>query len=839
MYEPSIPKSYCIYFLLSLLIFTACNTASETGFNENFDNIHDRIWISENFWSIPLEDWQVSGGRLECMGHRTRMRVNLLTHTLSPVGNFFIKVRMGMLNEGKVDGSAGLSIGIHDTVDQRVSALCYFGKGMDAGIHTEGYIFLGDKREKLPDDFNLEEFSIELNGLQLPDETYELWIQATDAKGISSPVVLLPQSSSLEGLIALVNTHQNGNAYQNGPRFWFDDLNVSGTSIKENKQERMGPILWSMHTLSKDILKMTAQMPPIGEQDNQQVMLQIQEENDWKTIATESIDADARTALFRMENWDSSKDIPYRLVYEQAFPDGTVIPDYYQGTIRKDPIDRPLKVAGLTCQFGSGFPYTPVSENLIQEDPDLLFFSGDQLYESNGGYGIIRFPADSAILNYLGKWYMFGWAFRDLMRDRPTVCTPDDHDVFQGNLWGEGGENIDIETFRQFQGSSGGYVQPAQMVNAVHRTQCVHLPDPYDPTLLEQDITPWYTDMVYGRVSFAIISDRMFKTGPVAIATWGGRPDHLQEPLDNMSRIDNPNLEYLGPRQMVFLEDWVSDWKGADMKVLLSQTLFAGVATHHGEERMVLAADLDSGGWPQNQRQQVIGLIRKGFAFHINGDQHLPAILQYGLEDFGDAGWAFCTPAITVGYPRAFWPDKLGWSFEYRPDHDLPNTGYYKDGFGHPNLIYTVGNPKENPDASNRYDLMHQKASGYGMIHFDQSQQTIKMEAYRYLDAPGQDKPEQFPGWPLTINVTDNYGREAMDYLPTMNLSGIENPIVEVIHEATGELVYKLRINRDSFQPKIFESGAYTIKVGDPDTDSWKELTGVFPDKESSIDIAF
>ncbi len=39
-------------------------------------------------------------------------------------------------------------------------------------------------------------------------------------------------------------------------------------------------------------------------------------------------------------------------------------------------------------------------------------------------------------LNYLGKWYMFGWAFGDLMRDIPAICTPDDHDVFQGNLWG-------------------------------------------------------------------------------------------------------------------------------------------------------------------------------------------------------------------------------------------------------------------------------------------------------------------------------------------------------------------------------------------------------------------
>ena len=66
----------------------------------------------------------------------------------------------------------------------------------------------------------------------------------------------------------------------------------------------------------------------------------------------------------------------------------------------------------------------------------MLYFSGDQLYEGHGGFGIIREPADPAILNYLRKFYQFGWAFREAMRNAPTLCIPDDHDVFQGNIWG-------------------------------------------------------------------------------------------------------------------------------------------------------------------------------------------------------------------------------------------------------------------------------------------------------------------------------------------------------------------------------------------------------------------
>ena len=47
----------------------------------------------------------------------------------------------------------------------------------------------------------------------------------------------------------------------------------------------------------------------------------------------------------------------------------------------------------------------------------------------------------------------------------------DDHDVFQGNLWGAGGRKA-----RRV--NEGGYVMPADWVRMVERTQTSHLPDP-------------------------------------------------------------------------------------------------------------------------------------------------------------------------------------------------------------------------------------------------------------------------------------------------------------------------------------------------------------------------
>src|SRR5690606_15895966 len=309
-----------------------------------------------------------------------------------------------------------------------------------------------------------------------------------------------------------------------------------------------------------------------------------------------------------------------------------------------------------------------------------------------------------AILSYLGKWYMFGWAFGNLMRDRPTLCTPDDHDVFQGNLWGEGGKAISFEEWEKDKRDAyGGYVQTPNMVNVVAITQCGHLPAPFHPEPLKTGIKTWYTDVVYGRVSFAVVSDRMFKSGPERVRQGEDRIDHIKNPISE-NQLEDPTLQFLGDPQVKFLNHWINDWEGADMKVLLSQTIFANPATHHGRTKMFLYGDLDSGGWPTEKRNAVLGLIRKAFSFHINGDQHLPFLVQCSTDEARDAGWTFCTPAISTGYPRWGQPDLLKSPPKDRPAHGLPNTGSYEDVFGNINYVYAVGNPEDEFSTINRYE---------------------------------------------------------------------------------------------------------------------------------------
>jgi alkaline phosphatase D len=442
--------------ILTVFLFTVTSCSPKPAFIAEFDNTHDRVWVGKDFWSIPLEDWKVENGKLHCIGSVPESRVNLLTRVLSPGrGNFGVSVKVGLTSEGDTPGSAGLLVGVHDREDPDVRAACYFGKGIQVGVSLRGFAFLNDERAELPGEFDFSDFEITVRG-----SDNRLRMKVTDKNG-TGPKALSCSVEHIQGLVAVAsNLIPEGAEKPGNSTFSFDELKLSGSKVTEKPENAFGPVLWAMHTLSKGTLKLMALLPPVGEEDNQNVSLQLKEGDDtWRTVATQPIEPASRTAVFRLENRDATRDVEYRVEYIEKGKNGTETPEYYRGTIRKDPVDRPLKFGGHTCQYHYGFPYTPLVKNLTKLDPYILYFSGDQVYEANGGYPIKREPEDVSVLNYLGKYYMFGWAFGDLMRDRPTICTPDDHDVFHGNLWGEGGEPM---ADKSSVGTIGGFVQPVK-----------------------------------------------------------------------------------------------------------------------------------------------------------------------------------------------------------------------------------------------------------------------------------------------------------------------------------------------------------------------------------------
>ncbi|MCK5703855.1 MAG: twin-arginine translocation pathway signal protein, partial [Cyclobacteriaceae bacterium] len=339
----------------------------------------------------------------------------------------------------------------------------------------------------------------------------------------------------------------------------------------------------------------------------------------------------------------------------------------------------------------------------------------------------------------------------------------------------------------------------------------------------------YYTSLTYGGIGFAVLEDRKFKSGcadnPFITK---GRPDHVIDPEFDISKIDLPGKKLLGDRQITFLNDWATNWKGQEMKIALSQTIFANMATHHGANLFRLIADLDANGWPQSGRNRAVDALRKAFVFHLAGDQHLASIEHHGIDEWDDAIYSFCVPSIANFYPRAWWPDNIGID---KPEDVLQNMGKHKDGFGNLVTVYAVTNPSSfTKRSTNREPLgLHDKMPGYGIVKMNKKDRTIRMECWpRYAD-PLID--EQYEGWPKTISQFDNYGRKAKAYLPTISVEGIENPVVKIEDEKSGELVYCVRIKGHEFKPKVFEQSSYKITLKDTEGEIDKVFEGVIPIK--------
>jgi hypothetical protein len=101
------------------------------------------------------------------------------------------------------------------------------------------------------------------------------------------------------------------------------------------------------------------------------------------------------------------------------------------------------------------------------------------------------------------------------------------------------------------------------------------------------------------------------------------------------------------------------------------------------------------------------------------------------------------------------------------------------------------------------------------------------MECWPRFAEPDNPSDKPYVGWPKTISQEDNYARNTFGYLPTVNVTGTKNPVVQVIDEATGAIVYTLRINGQTFRPKVFADSRYTVKVGDGTKENTKSLTGL------------
>ena len=116
--------------------------------------------------------------------------------------------------------------------------------------------------------------------------------------------------------------------------------------------------------------------------------------------------------------------------------------------------------------------------------------------------------------------------------------------------------------------------------------------------------------------------------------------------------------------------------------------------------------------------------------------------------------------------------------------------------------MMAYANPEDVADEKKRAD-------GYGLVRFNKPSRQVTLECW-----PRFSTGEQFPGWPIAVSVDDNDGRRPVAWLPELIFENDVDPVVQVIAEANGEVLYTLRVQRNRFQPPVYSQGSFTVKAG-------------------------
>lgn len=758
----------------SWLVACAHKSAKVSGLQpiEKVEANTTRHWLGKHYWGNRLQDWQVSNGRIECLnGQKTwEVRtVSLLTKRLSNrAGSARIKLKLGQLEPNK-QSFAGLLLGTgQGELDQKGCALVQRSSGTGGGImatiddqgqlafkdfgsntNTLNFKTLATSNRNAA--YKLGKSAVYLDCQIVPNGPAhcDIHLTALDEQQKEMAFALLPKidASILIGGIALLSSPPTGQA---GGRWWFSDVQVAGDKILDLPEYALGPVIGCMYSLNKSVLKLTTQLMPIDLNMHRTVRLEYKAQGTKHWLAgPESDIEDGYVGAFRIENWQYQQSFDYRIVFANA-PNTNL----YQGTIVKDPgKEKELNIALYSCIIPTSksldrveytklhtkerflgrytkdnilFPHNELIRHCDAHQPDIYLFVGDQYYESYP----TRFGRHTkdAKLDTLYRWYLWYWAFADSIKDRPCIMLADDHDILQGNLWGN--EGIDSKTAKE---EDGGYKWGKDVVRMVYRCQHGHNPDPYDATPIRHNIPVTYGNFIYGGVDFAIVEDRKFKSPPNY----------------TMDRTHTTG-ELLGQRQEAFLAAW-KDMNPGLPKICITASVWGNPQTDHTGKPL---ADYDSNGYPRDARDTAIGLVSDANALVLAGDQHLAMVSHQGITRYDDGATFFAGPAAAAFWQRWF----EGHNTLKNRINNNANTGDFIDTFGNKMKVMAVANPKiSHADFQSGTAVSwgkfiadrKLKSEGYGLVKVDHQTKQFTLECWEHDANPATD--QQFDGWPISV----------------------------------------------------------------------------------------
>ena len=732
-------------------------------------------WHHPEVFTNRFEDWVFGpeGLRVHCRDDLGLRTASLLTCALNDVGEWF-QIRIGIDPTDAESVRAGVLLGVGEgelapDAAMVVQGLAGEGGGILVTVDSRG---IARFHEFGPDGFGIDPvelphvrsanpatvdppapLSLEVTARR-HDEGVRLVAIVSDATGrrISEVATEEIASDRLRGGVSLAATRANGPPES----IVFTSVESAGDRFEIHPDRRFGPIAGVLYSLARTNpdasaeLRVGVQLMPVDRP--LVVQLETRTPEGWTPLAPpQPADEPSHYVRFVVPNWDITQAAPLRarvLGFDR---------DTYPFTVRAEPSsDETLAVGTVSCtgmmmrwadevvppapegyqSLGRWtphvlwYPHAGITRQLLDMDVDLVFYTGDQIYEF---HPTSHRKTNDVRLDYLYKYILWHRAFREVNRSRPVIVQADDHDVYMPNVWGDGGRIMAPGAKPE----DGGFLHPAPLTNLFFLTMTGHNPSPWNPGPTSGDLINYFCTFRYGGVDFAVLEDRKFKSAA----------------SDQARQTDGQTL--LGPSQHAMLEDFAG-WKSDRPKIVVSQSIYAGLDVNPRTGQWT--ENRDQNAWPKQGRDEAVALFARANAIVVAGDQHLATLARLGLAgespDQVSGPIQFCAPAGGCVHWRWFYPD-----------NSTDNLGGFTDPFGNSVQVLAVGNPGP-VEMMNRFGYypppayqaqpgrVHQ-AEGFGVIRVDPRNQTLTIESH-----PAEPGAPQHNGWPRTFEFNDLLQRD-------------------------------------------------------------------------------
>jgi hypothetical protein len=309
----------------------------EDCFKSKWHLLPNMTWTGEDLWAKHPQDWCIKNGELQCLVHGRDKTVHVLTHQLSDDKNSFTaRLSFRFLNAANTEKEsfAGFRLGVKGRFEDYRSAIMT-GKGMDAGITRNGFLFVGNTTgdRKIGENILTEKIKLVLTVTAPYFGAHFTKLKAVDKAGNTIATLNSTEYDALDwkGNIALVSHCRAANESREEATIAISKFEIEGHKLDYHPRQAYGAIYFVHYALQNKMLKLTVQLAPIDIADAE-VVLFTKKDNDWKKTASSQIDSSASTATFYVENWNGGS-YTYKIVYRLPLKNGKKKEYQYEGTI--------------------------------------------------------------------------------------------------------------------------------------------------------------------------------------------------------------------------------------------------------------------------------------------------------------------------------------------------------------------------------------------------------------------------------------------------------------------------------------------------------------------------